>query len=274
MVADLLTYVVLLTALLIIAMPFVWMTLTAFKSSDELFRLPPQWLPKRLNWSNFTAAWEALPMARFYVNTIIVATSVALLQALNAALVAYVFVRIRFPGREIVFLLILGVMMIPSQVIIIPAFVTLSKLKWIDTYWALIVPHISSAFAIFLFRQAFLGVPLEIIDAAKVDGAGHSRILFQIMMPLVRPVVITVALLSFTWTWNDYFWPLIMTNTMEMRTLPVGLVFLRAQENLFQYWNVLMAGTILVLLPILALFFLAQKWFVLSVARSGLHGGA
>ena len=257
---------------LLFVLPLVWMVLTALKSADELFRLPVRWLPATPKWSNFVEAWRALPMARFYFNTAFVATTVTLLQLVNAALCAYVFVRIKFLGSNLLFLTFLSVMMIPTQVTIIPAYVILSKLQWIDSYWALIVPHMSSVFAIFLYRQAFLGIPRELFDAAVVDGAGHVRLLFQIMLPLVRPVTATLAVLSFTWQWNEYFWPLIVTNSMSMRTLPVGLVFLRAQENLWGNWHVLMAGSLLVLAPILVLFFIAQKQFVLSATRSGLTG--
>lgn len=259
-------------ACLLFVLPLVWMVLTALKSADELFSVPVRWLPAAPQWSNFLEAWRALPMARFYFNTAFVATAVTLLQLVNAALCAYVFVRIRFLGSHLLFLAFLSVMMIPTQVTIIPAYVILSKLRWIDTYWALIVPHMSSVFAIFLYRQAFLGIPRDLFDAAVVDGAGHARLLFQIMLPLVRPVTATLAVLSFTWQWNEYFWPLIVTNSMSMRTLPVGLVFLRAQENLWGNWHVLMAGSLLVLAPILVLFFLAQKQFVLSATRSGLTG--
>lgn len=259
-------------ATLVVAMPLIWMILTAFKSADELFILPPRWLPATPTWSNFAEAWRALPMARLYFNTLLVATAVMLLQVVNAALCAYVFVRIKFFGSHLLFLAFLSVMMIPGQVTIIPAYVILSHLDWIDTYWALIIPHLASVFAIFLYRQAFLGIPRELLDAAVVDGAGHARLLFQIMLPLVRPVTATLAVLTFTWQWNEYFWPLIVTNSMTMRTLPVGLVFLRAQENLWGHWHVLMAGTLLVLAPILVLFFVAQRQFVLSATRSGLTG--
>ncbi len=269
---DLLGHSLMLLAACLILMPLVWMVLTALKSADELFLLPVRWLPASPRWSNFVGAWRALPMARFYFNTALVATAVMLLQIVNAALCAYVFVRIKFLGSNLLFFAFLSVMMIPTQVTIIPAYVILSKLQWIDTYWALIVPHASSVFAIFLYRQAFLSLPRELFDAAVVDGAGHVRLLFQIMLPLVRPVTATLAVLTFTWQWNEYFWPLIMTNSMSMRTLPVGLVFLRAQENLWGNWHVLMAGSLLVLAPILVLFFIAQKQFVLSASRSGLTG--
>jgi ABC-type glycerol-3-phosphate transport system permease component len=269
---DLLGHALMALATLVVIMPLVWMLLTAFKSADELFLLPPRWLPATPKWSNFMEAWRALPMARFYFNTALVATAVMLLQLVNAALCAYVFARIKFFGSNLLFLAFLSVMMIPNQVTIIPAYVILSKLDWIDTYWALIIPQMSSVFAIFLYRQAFLGIPRELLDAAVVDGAGHVRLLFQIMLPLVRPVTATLAVLTFTWQWNEYFWPLIVTNSMNMRTLPVGLVFLRAQENLWGNWHVLMAGTLLVLAPILVLFLIAQKQFVLSATRSGLTG--
>ena len=269
---DLLAYVIVGSAVVAVALPFVWMVLAALKTPAEMFIVPLRWLPRRLVWSNFMAAWSALPMARLYFNTVFVASSVMILQLINASLCAYSFVGLKFPGRGALFVFFLSVMMIPAQVTIIPNYVILSRLHWIDTYAALIIPHISSVFAIFLLRQAFLGVPSDLIDAATMDGAGHFRIMFRIMVPLVRPVMVTLAVLTFTWRWNDYFWPLIMTNTMNMRTLPVGLTFMLAADDLYRGWNVLMAGSILVLLPILILFLVAQKYFVLSATRSGLHG--
>jgi sn-glycerol 3-phosphate transport system permease protein len=272
LVADIVTYLRVGISLLVVGLPIIWMVLTAFKAPEELFILPPRWLPSSLNWSNFVKAWHSLPMARFYLNTFIVAFSVMVLQLLNGALCAYVLVRLRLRGKNVIFIAFLAAMMIPTQVTIIPAYVILAKLGWINTYAALIVPNMASVFAIFLLRQAFYGVPSDLIDAAMMDGAGHLRLLFQIMLPLVKPVLVTLGVLTFTWQWNEYFWPLIMTNTMNMRTLPVGLVFLSAVEDIYSNWSALMAGTLLVLIPIIILFLIAQKQFVLSVTRSGMHG--
>ena len=162
-------------------------------------------------------------------------------------------------------------MMIPGQVTLVSNFLTLSSLKWIDTYWALIVPFGASAFGTFLVRQAFLSVPVDLVEAAKIDGASHLQILLKIMLPLARATVFTFMLLSFTWRWNDYFWPLIVTNAKEMRTLPIGLVIMRSTEGNTQ-WHIIMAATLMVVAPILGLFVLTQRQFVQGIARSGIKG--
>ncbi len=270
--ADVFTYAAVLFAVLSILIPALWMFSSALKGPDELYVVPMRWIPQKPQWSNFFAAWNALPFGRFLFNTVFVSTATAVLQLLNGALCAYVFARIPFPGRDLLFLLFLGLMMIPAQTIMIPAYVIMSRLKWINTYWALIIPHISSVFGIFMLRQAFLGIPNDLIDAGIMDGAGHLRLLFQLMLPLTKPQLVTLGLLAFTGQWNDYFWPLIMTDTMNMRTLPVGLAFLRLVEYDYEGWGIIMAGTLLVLLPILILFLLGQRYFVISASRSGLHG--
>ena len=192
-------------------------------------------------------------------------------QLFTVTTAAYAFAHLRFPLRGPLFLLFLGMMMIPGQVTLVSNFLTLSSLKWIDTYWALIVPFGASAFGTFLVRQAFLSVPVDLVEAAKIDGASHLQILLKIMLPLARATVFTFMLLSFTWRWNDYFWPLIVTNAKEMRTLPIGLVIMRSTEGNTQ-WHIIMAATLMVVAPILGLFVLTQRQFVQGIARSGIKG--
>ena len=209
-----LSHLVLAGASLLVAVPFLWMVSTALKPLPEVFVFPPHWIPADPQWHNFVAAWNASIFGRFYLNSGLVAVSITLIQLLNVTLAAYAFACIRFPGRDTIFLLFLATMMIPVHVTIVPVYITLSQLGWVNTYAALIVPFIASAFGTFLMRQAFLGVPAELLDAAKLDGAGHVRILTSVMLPLCVPMLVTFALLTFMWHWNDYFFPLIVTNTL------------------------------------------------------------
>jgi ABC-type glycerol-3-phosphate transport system permease component len=255
----------------IIIVPFAWMISTSLKPDvTAVYTFPPEWIPKPATWSNYLDAWNAAPFDRYLVNSLIVSISGMILQVTNACLCAYVFARIQFPGRDAIFLLFLAVLMIPSQVTVVPNYVILSNLKWIDTYWALIVPTAATAFGTFLVRQSFLAVPDELIDAAILDGAGHLKILRHVMIPLSIPMIITLALLVFNWRWNDYFWVLIMTNSDRMRTLPVGLVAMRAGSEGGSQWQILMAATVIVIAPVMIIFAFAQKYFIQGISRTGL----
>ena len=233
---------------------------------------PPEWIPKPPSWGNYIEAWNSAPFDRYLVNSVIVTGSGVVLQVINACLSAYAFSRIEFRGRNIIFLLYLSVLMIPRQVTVIPNYIVLSRLGWINTYWALIVPSSATAFGTFLIRQAFLAIPSDIIDAAIVDGAGHLTILRKLMIPLSMPMIVTFAVLVFTWRWNDFFWVLIMTSSDTMRTLPVGLVAIRAGAEGGSQWHILMAATVIVIAPVMLLFILAQRAFVRGISRSGLAG--
>lgn len=266
-----LRHAVLVAAAVIVGIPFAWMLSTSLKELADVYIFPPIWIPWPLRLENYQQAWEAAPFGRYLVNSLVIVAGVLAVQVFTVTTAAYAFAHLRFPLRDPLFLLFLGVMMIPGQVTLVSNFLTLSSLKWIDTYWALIVPFGASAFGTFLVRQAFLSVPVDLVEAAKIDGASHPQILLRIMLPLARATVFTFMLLSFTWRWNDYFWPLIVTNAKEMRTLPIGLVILRSTEGNTQ-WHVIMAATLMVVAPILVLFVLTQRQFVQGIARSGIKG--
>ena len=193
-------------------------------------------------------------------------------QVINACLSAYVFSQIKFPGRDFLFLLFLAVLMVPSQVTIVPNFIILSRLDWLNKYQALIIPFAATAFGTFLIRQSFLTVPKDLIDAAIIDGAGHLRILRFVLVPLSKPMILTFFLLNFNWRWNDYFWVLIMTSSDSMRTLPVGVIAMRAGAEGGTNWHYLMAATLIVILPVLVLFIFTQRHFIEGIARTGLKG--
>lgn len=265
--------VILVLASILVLLPFIWMLSTSLQPDlQSVYQIPPKWIPEPPTWQNFLTAWNSAPFDIYLKNSIIVALSATLLQLINAAMSAYAFSWLNFPGRDIIFLFFLAVLMIPGQVTIVPNYIVMSRLDWINTYWALIIPVSVTAFGTFLIRQAFLSVPKDLIDAAVIDGASHLQILWRILVPLNKPTLLTFALLSFNWRWNNYFWVLIMTNSTDMRTLPVGLVQMRMGPEQGSQWQIIMAGTVLVLTPIMLLFAFFQRYFVEGVTRSGLKG--
>ncbi|AAD35683.1 sugar ABC transporter, permease protein [Thermotoga maritima MSB8] len=217
---------------------------------------------------NYVDAWNAAPFPRYYFNTFFVATTTTLLEVVTASLAAYAFSWMVFPGRDFIFGLFLATMMIPGEVLLVPNFITISKLGWIDTYYALIIPWIVSVFAIFLLRQHFLTIPRELFDAAKIDGCSHWRFLWQMVVPLSKPAVITSALLKFVGSWNAFLWVLIVTNSEKYRTLPVGLQAFSSDVG--TQYNLLMAAATFSILPVVILFIFTQKYFIQGIARTGL----
>jgi ABC-type glycerol-3-phosphate transport system permease component len=268
---SLLTHLLLIAVCVVIGLPFFWMVTTSIKGPTEVQIFPPIWWPETHRFQNFVDAWEAAPFGRFYLNSVVTAGSGVTLEVLIAALAAYAFARIRFRFRETLFIVMLAAMMIPGQVALIPNYVTLKHLGWINTYAGLVVPHVSSVFGAFLLRQAFLSMPADLFDAAHMDGLGHFRCMLNIALPLARPVVATLALYLFIAKWNEYLWPLIITNTQNMRTLPVGLAMVRSAE-----YNIgpehLMAASLFVLVPVLIVFFAAQKQLIEGIAAGALKG--
>lgn len=265
--------VILIIASILVLLPFLWMISTSLQPDlKSVYQIPPQWIPKPIRWRNYLQAWNSAPFNIYLRNSIIVAVSATVLQLVNACLSAYAFSWLKFPGRDIIFLFFLAVLMIPSQVTLVPNYIVISRLGWINTFWALIVPVSVTAFGTFLIRQAFLSVPKDLIDAAVMDGASHFQILFTLLVPLNLPTLLTFALLSFNWRWNNYFWVLVMTNSDKMRTLPVGLVQMRMGPEQGSQWQIIMAATVLVILPILLIFAFFQRYFVEGVTRSGLKG--
>lgn len=264
-------YAMMVLLVAIIGAPLLWMLSGSLRTTREIYAIPPVWIPAEPRWENFVDAWNAAPFDRFYINTIITTIGGTSLELINATLTAYAIAFLRFPKKNWFFLGLLLALMVPSQVTIVPNFVTLSNIvgqNWINTYQGIILPGASVAFGTFLLRQAFLGLPREVLDAAKVDGCGHLRLLWDIVVPMSRPVLITFGLISMVAKWNDYLWPLIITNTQNMRTLTVGITFLFDQEGNTQ-WGVVMAGAIFVILPLLIVYVFAQKYII-----SGLTAGA
>ena len=264
-------YVVLISLAAVMLMPLVWMLSTATKELGEATMLEFRLLPSRfMLWENIATAFSRQPFALYIYNSAIVAISVTTGQVLLSALAGYSFSKFRFPGRDVLFMGVLSTMMVPFFVVIIPLYIVVHTFGWLDTYLALIVPGLASAFGIFLMRQFMTSIPDELIDAARIDGAHEVRTFVQIALPLSKPALSTLAILSFMGTWDSYVWPLMVINDRRMLTLPLGLTVFRS--SYITYWNELMAMSLIGILPTLTLFFIFQKQFVEGIAITGLKG--
>ncbi|MFC5648678.1 carbohydrate ABC transporter permease [Paenibacillus solisilvae] len=257
---------------IIMALPFVWMFITSFKAYDEVFIYPPQFIPATLHWSNFVDVLKSAPFLTYFRNSVTMTIMITVFQLVSSILAAYAFARMNFKGRQTIFLMVLATMMVPIQVTFIPNFLIVKQFGFFNTYWALIVPFCASAFAIFMFRQAFLQVPKELEEAATLDGCTHRQIIWHVMIPLSLSPILTFVLLSFIWHYNDFFWPLIATNSEELRTLQVGLSSMISQEGGSKgtQWNLVMAASSLIILPLIIIFILVQKHIVQGIATTGL----
>lgn len=225
---------------------------------------------KRFVWGNYRDAWVSAPFGRYFINTIVMAGLTTIGQVITSALAAYAFARMKFRGKEVIFIVLLGTMMVPKQVLLIPNYIFLSRLGWINTYYALIVPWIAAVFGIYFMRQHFETIPQDLFDAASIDGCSRFWALFKIAIPLSKGVIITTGLFTFIMTWNSLLWPLIVTNSPEMRPLQVGLAYF-SQESSTE-WTLLMAASTFTIAPLLVLFFIAQRRIIEGFARSGMKG--
>lgn len=263
-------HIALIIGSLFMLLPFVWMISTSLKQASEVFTFPPQWIPSELNWSNYTKALTAMPFGRFYLNSFIAAISVTVLTIITSSLAAFAFARLKFRGRDTLFLVYLGTLMIPFTVLLIPNFILVRYLGWYDSYAALIFPPAFSAFATFLLRQYFRGIPMELDAAARIDGASSLRIWWQIIMPNSAPAIAALAIFIFLGNWNEFLWPLVVTNSEEMRTIPVGLNAFQGQFGV--RWELLMAAAVVAMLPVMVVYMLAQKWFIKGITITGMGG--
>jgi multiple sugar transport system permease protein len=253
---------------IITLVPFIWMVLTSFKDLGEIFTYPPKFFPEKLKLENYVNAFEAAPFGRYYLNSMFVAVVVTLGQLVTCSLAAFAFARLNFRGRNVLFFIFLGTMMIPYNVTMIPSFMVLYWLGWIDSFKALIVPGLASAFGVFLLRQFFLTIPKELEEAAYIDGATRLQVLWRIIIPLAKPALATLAIFTFMGVFNDFIWALIVLNSEEMRTVQLGLAIFR--DRYLTQWDLLMAGSVTAVLPILIVFFFAQQYFIKGITLSGL----
>lgn len=256
----------------LMVLPFAWMLSTALKSQQYILETPPQLLPNPATFESFTGLAERINLGRTIFNSLFVAAASTVGQVIVAAMAAYAFSRMEWRGRNLVFTLYLATMMIPSVVLVIPQFILIRQLGWVNTYAALIVPALFNAFGTFLLRQSFLGLPKDFEEAAFVDGANHFTIFWRIILPLSQPAIATLTVLSFMGSWNSYLFPLFVARREEVITLPVALATLQAGPRALTEWNLVMAGAVVTVLPILIVYLLAQKWFVQGVVASGIKG--
>ena len=250
--------------------PMVWMLVTSVQTLNETRHFPPVLLPHTVRLRNYTDVLRQAPFARWFVNTLIVTVVSVAGNLLFCSLAGYAFARIRFFGREIVFLVILATLMIPFQVVMIPTFIIVKDLGMINTLGALIVPNLAGAFGIFLLRQFFRTLPVELEEAARIDGASRLSVLFKIILPLSGPALATLAVITFLWTWNDFLWPLITISSVNNMTLQLGLTTFQGAHQ--SSTNLLMAANVMSMLPVLILFFVAQRFFIRGIATTGLKG--
>lgn len=265
-----LKYQALFLGAFLMLLPFYWMLITSLKGSQEALEYPPRWWPEKPQWQNYPEAWHKpeVGFARYYWVSFYTTVVTTLGTLLTSTLAAYAFAKMRFVGRNLLFYLVLATLMVPGQVLIIPDYIILAKLKWLDTYKALVVPWLASVFSIFLVRQFFMTLPDDLWDAAQIDGAGRWMFLWRVMVPLSKPVLITSAIFSFITQWNSLLWPLIVTSSPEMRTLMVGLQVFNSDSG--SEFHLLMAASAFCVLPVVVAFFLVQRFFIEGIARSGL----
>jgi multiple sugar transport system permease protein len=259
-------HLALLVGALVTTAPLLWMITLSLKPA-RLTYSPPYLIPTSFEWMNYVRAWQAAPFARYYLNTAIMAAGITLGQLVFGSLAAYAFARLKFRGRNVLFLLVLGTMMLPFQVLLIPSYLIVRDLGWINSFAGLIIPRMVSAFGIFLLRQHYLSIPRELDEAALIDGASRLGVWWRIILPLSRPALATLAIFAFLFAWNDFLWPLIVTDQPDMRTIQLGLVMFQGRYG--TNWTLLMAGTVMATVPTILVFLLGQRQFIESIALSG-----
>ena len=267
---HLIVYLILIMGIVVTILPFAWMVLTSLKGQTEAIRVPPVIFPEVLRFENYTKVFEKIPFARMYMNTIINAVVVVIMQLLLCSLAAYAFGRIKFPGRNVIFGVLLAVLMVPSSFFILPQYLIIQKMGLLNTIPALFIPNLFSAFGTFLLRQFFMALPDEIEDAARLDGCNHFMIYSRIMLPLIRSGLVALGILTLRFAWNDLMWPLIVNTSTEKMTLSAGLSFMQGQYA--TDYPTMMAGAVMAVLPLLILFAIFQKQFIEGVAMSGIKG--
>lgn len=265
-----LQYAILCIASLIILFPVLYALIISFETAAESVSYPPTFIPSQLHWASYQKALDTAPVLRFIINSFIVAVFVTIGQLITSSLAAYAFSFLDFPGRNYIFYLFLSTMMIPWEVTIIPNYFTIKELGWLDSYQGLSVPFLATAFGTFLLRQSFMTLPRQLFEAAKIDGCGHFRFFLTMVLPLSRPALGTLAVYAFLMTYNQYLWPLLITNSDKMRTVQIGLAMLQWDQAIA--WNSMMAGVILVSAPTLLLLILGQKQLIRGLTAGSIKG--
>ncbi|GAA3400341.1 carbohydrate ABC transporter permease [Pseudarthrobacter polychromogenes] len=265
-------YVPLILATMVVFLPLLWMVLSSFKQPGEIITMDLEILPEGLNLQNYQIAMTTVPFGQFFLNSAIVTAAGASVKVVLAILTAYALVFVRFPFKNAIFMLILVALMVPPQVSILPNYILISGMGGKNTLWGIILPGLGTAFGTFLLRQHFLTLPNSILESAEIDGAGHWRRLWRIVVPISVPSIATVALVTIVSEWNEYIWPLIITDRPDTMTLPVGLTLLQNSESNASGWGILMAGAVLVIVPILIVFAALQRYIVAGLTQGSVTG--
>lgn len=264
------THLLLIFFSVIMVGPFLWMFLTSIKTYEETIKIPIQLLPAIPQWVNYTIVFSKFPFGSLYINTILVTAVTIILQLFVVSLAAYAFSRLRFPGKNIIFISMLAMMMVPSQIFIIPRFKLMVTMNLTDSLTALILPSIFSVFGVFMMRQFFSGIPKELDEAARIDGCGYFRIFWKVLLPLTKPGLVSLSIMIMLNTWKELMWPIIVNRSMDKMTLSAGLAMLIGEHT--TYYEQVMAGAFISVLPMIVLFTIFQKQFVAGIARTGIKG--
>lgn len=261
-------FAILAAGVIVVIFPFVWVLLSAFKNNADVYAYPPRWLPSQFNLDNFKKVFQYTPFGLYYLNSIVVTAALTVSQIAISVLAAYALAKLHFPFKDKVFLVIISTMLMPAVVTLVPLFLIVSEFGWVNTYAGLIVPEIFGAFTIILIRQFFMQVPDELIDAAKLDGCGHFRVLTNVMLPNAMPAIATSTLFAFLSHWGSYLWPLVVINTTKLRTLPIGLKYLVTESS--SEYQVMMAAALMAIVPVLIVYLFTEKHFIKSITLTGL----
>jgi len=259
-----------LILIFLFAFPIYWMIIDSFMPNDLIIKWPPIFIPNKLTLNNYLQIINGTPIIRWFLNSIFVSVAVATLSVLIDIFAAYALARMNFKGRDMIFKIILGALSIPGIILFLPNYVTVNFFGWTNTYLAIILPALAGTFGVFLLRQFFIGIPRELEEAAKIDGAGFFSIVFKIIVPEAWPAIITLFVMNFMGTWNDYFWPLIVLNSKSMYTLPVGMAAIQSQY--IQWYGTMMAGAFMIALPSIVVFIIVQRYYIKGIVFTGVKG--
>jgi ABC-type glycerol-3-phosphate transport system permease component len=269
-IGHLLLYVVLIAGAGLILLPFAYMVSTSLKSLNEVFATPIQWIPEELRWDNFSTPLREHPIDRYFRNSLFVAVCVTFLNLTTCSLAGYSFAKFKYPGRDLMFGVVLATLMIPLASMIIPLFMVVKSLGWVDTYWGLILPAGTSAFGIFLMRQHMKTIPDDLLEAARLDGSSEIRTFISIVLPMSKTALSSLAIFIFMWNWDSFFWPLLVTTDADYRTLPLGIALFESSYG--TNYPQLMAVALLAMLPVLIVFLVLQRNFIEALTMSGVKG--
>lgn len=267
---QIITFVLLTIGAFSMILPFFWMVSTSIKTTGETLAIPPVWLPENWQWSNYETALTMAPFDQYFINSVIITLSSTIGEVITSILAAFAFSKLQFFGKSILFTILISTMMVPFELLMIPTYLTLSKMGMINSYWAMIIPFLASVFSVFLLKQNFEAVPKQLYYAAKVDGASDWRFLWQILVPMSKSSIVTVVILKMIGSWNSFMWPLMVTNETHLRPLPVGLQAFTTEAG--TYFELLMAAATIVVLPMIIIYLFLQKYIIKGISNTGVKG--